>query len=204
MPIPQNSILDSFTRADETLDHGNWAGPISLTAGGALKLISNQAGSLLAGAPTAESYWNTTFGVNQEVFATMAVKPLDGELMTLVARLTDPDPSVDTEDFYGIQISPAAGTDDVSLTVVTNESQTTLASTAIEVSSGDKFWLSCVRDDIRGYRDTGSGYTLILSAVDSTHRNAGYLGAVVRQTTGRWDDFGGGDVVDLPQIYRRL
>lgn len=186
MAAPVTSVLDSFTRTNESPIAGSWAGP--LTSGSGLDLNTNQ---LAANSGIFQSsYWNTSFLPDQEVFATLAVLPGAGDNMELHARASNPGASAVS---YYLQFKGGAPQQ---LALIWRDSGGVghgLASdTATTWVAGDKMWLRCSGTTIEGYRYNGTTWSLLLQVTDSNVTGAGYIGATIDASVARFDDFGGG------------
>jgi len=209
MAAPTTPILDQFNRADQNLDTGNWAGPFTGTVG-PLKILSNEVASM-SGTYGTDSYWIAeSFGVDQEVYATCTVKPdpNEGSIFQgvwLPLRIIDPHPGLSIHSGYFLAMDSQVGTDDIYIYRFDSGAGTIIEGVSLEYSAGDKFLFRAVGSLLTGYRNDGGGWAEIISTVDTTYVVGGWIGLHIEGSTGRWDDFGGGNYVPfVPQIYRRL
>jgi hypothetical protein len=190
--FPNASALDNFNRSNANPIGGNWA-----TMGGrnALQISSNLA------APTSGAsgayYTGTLPGLYDEVFATLQGHTTNGGLV-LYCRAKNM--HLSTRTAYAVSVS-ALTNDRLSLHATTLVRYVAGVSTTLATLSGDsgasgyKYGVQAVGSDVSVWRDSGSGWTQILSASDSTIVSGGQIGLEV--TTWQADDFGG-DAVPPP------
>lgn len=185
MAFPTTSLLDDFNRA-------------SLGAGwtllfGTLSISSNQLAGQSGGAI---GYYNVAqYGADCENYCTLPATPGTGGTTYLYARLKDM--NIATVDGYSLTIVFSdSGNETIRLERIDNGAATVLATTTdYGVPDGSRIGLEIIGSTIKGYLDTGSGWSEILSASDGTYSAAGYLGVGIVSSSARMDNFSGGTVV---------
>lgn len=187
------ALRSSFTGSNEDplSEGGNWA-RIDTNGTGALQRIGNQVGSTAA--LTRDAYWvPRTFGPDVQAYATVAVKPGNGDEVSVVARVQGQG-GASTWDGYRLVYTTDAGDDLWQLDRVTdNVSAATIASGTRELSAGEKIGIECIGSTISGYVWDGVSWVLLGSGTDSTYASAGRVGIRIRNTTARLDDFFAGE-----------
>ncbi len=204
MAFPTTSVLDSFTRANESplSGGGNWAA-IS-TAADPLELNSNKVRCSVTGLDI--SYWTpTNFGPDCEVFATLSTVPVAAGGMRLYLRIQGEGGS-NTFDGYMLRTIWVTGgaNDTVTLSVVTNAAATLLATFTHEMVNGDKFGLTAVGTVLEAWcAPVATGVWGSLGTYDTASDGTKYsaagkiaLGLATAQTV-LADDFGGGTYVPV-------
>ncbi len=201
MAVPTTSVLDSFPQAIAAPVNGDWLEPVSATRYGAggLQVVGNavtgQTGEV------GSSYWSaSTFGADTEVFITVVTfETGNGTNHFLFARMVNilPDDEVDG---FALQTrrNDGAGNDELEILRLDNNVETQLGATAGigEWGDGDKIGFECIGSALKGYRDTGGGWSEIISRTDTTYQTqVGNIGAGLEEANGSMDDFGGGTVV---------
>ncbi len=199
LDAPTTPILDNFNRPDETplSGGGNWTGEFSGVTD-PLKLVSNEVAG--QNSVTSDSYWVAQkFGVDQEAYATVRAKPaIAGDSINVPCRIQEPSVTQNSWDGYELLALTQSGTDTLLIRRVTNDGMTVLVSTSLEFAVGDRLWLRCAGSTLTASIDQGAGFTQILQATDSVYVLDGWIGLRIRGTTGRADDFGGGNLVAPP------
>lgn len=189
MAFGQTGILDNFNRANEGPPMTGWTTP----AGVGGLIVS---GSVCA-ASTANAfgiYSASPSNANCEAWFTVSTATGAGATVSIFARAKDVS-SAATFDAYGLVVTEAA-TDWWAIRRVDNGLATTLgASFAQEVSNGDGIGIRCSGSTITAWYRSGSAgsWTELASRTDSTYSAAGYLAVSISDTTGRVDNFGGGN-----------
>jgi len=197
MSFPTSGALDNFTGGDENPIVTNWAGPI-IPSNGQLRLLSNQLAGVSA-SPTWNGSWYDVknFGPDCEVYATMAVEPAVNDGLTLWARTQTP--GVANFDCYLVYYqhgAPGA----MQLYKWVDGVNTQIGSTANpSLVAGDKIGMSCVGSNVQAWAYSNGVWTLQVSAIDTQIAGAGYLGAEIKGSTSRLDDFGGGTISQFNQ-----
>lgn len=181
-------ILDSFNRANEgPPPSASWT---NLNAG--LKVVSNVCA---ANAANSVTYWNVqTYGPDSECYCTISTKATNTNSIGVYVRLKDVG-SVATVDGYALFGFTSAATDTLQIQRVDNGVATTLgANVSQELSNGDTILLRARGSTLELERNN----LLVTTRSDSTYTVAGNIGAAITDTTGRLDDFGGGNVASTP------
>lgn len=191
MPFPTTPILTTFTGPNENplSEGGNWSVPLFLGDDN-LQRLNNQAAP--QGGNFAGAYWSANvFNADQEAYATAGASTGD---FYLSARLQSP--GLVGLDGYLVTTS-FGGT--VRIQRYDDSSITQLGPTITQsMSSGDKMGIECIDTTISAYVDTGVGWTLIGSRVDSTYNLSGNIGIEASTGNMRLDDFGGGSIAQPP------
>ena len=190
MDFPKTPILDSFNRTNEgPPPSSSWS---SITFISGIKVVSNQlAGD---GSGVNGGVWNTPYTDWQECYATIATLPGSSEGVSVIARAQQEGSGL-TIDGYSVnyfQDTPPV----IRVRRIDNGVASNLATFTVTLSAGDKIGIRLIGDQIIGFYDSGSGWAEAARTTDSTYTGSGKLGALITNTTGRLDDFGGG-------IYRR-
>lgn len=201
MAFPTTPILDSFNRANEGPPPStNWTTGIAVGFGGFSEPGHEVIGNELANTfnDVAQNYWNVgQFGPDCEAYITVtnATGLISAEL---AARLTNIGQF--TCDGYVVQAQPAGGEggpnrvytiyriDDGLLTMLDFVGESGVGS-----MTGDRYGIQIIGSVIYLWGDTGDGWEIKLTANDSTHTTAGFIGVVTEiGSQSRLDDFGGG------------
>ena len=184
MAFPSTSVLDDFNRANALLTaSGNWGAMGGVTS---LSVISNQCGS---GSGDRASYWSaSSFGGRNEVYATCGVVQTG---MWLYCKVTSP-----TAAAFGFATAYALSYDGGSswrLWKWSGGTQTQLgASITTSFTAGDVVGIDY--DDVNTLTFYKNGVA-VTTRTDTTGAGVtGYIGLECENTTGRWEDFGGGAV----------
>lgn len=195
MAFGQTSILDNFNRADEGPPMTGWATP-ALAAG--LKIVTNVCA---ANAANALGVWNSILSsADCESWFTVSTATALSGIVYVFGRLKEI-ASAATLDGYSVSVTEAA-TDTWAINSVTNGVATAIGATFNqEVSNGDAIGICCVGSSIQAwYKASGGSWSMLAERTDGTYAAAGYIGAGITDTTGRIDDFGGGNFI--PSISR--
>lgn len=200
MAFPTTPILDNFNRANESPLGGGWSANPIYGGVGMFRIVSNQAQNI-SGA-SGHGYWATSFGADQEVYATIADwAGFNG--FYLLARGTDFNNDFN-QDYYLLTVSKTGNS--FELTRVINDSGTVIGSTTQVISSGDSIGLVCAGSSIQGwYKSSGGNWTKLLDVTDSGIANGGNIGMIVDCSTPSQaiiDDFGGGNYVATVEMRR--
>jgi hypothetical protein len=185
MAFPTTSLLTAFTQANGALD-SNWT---TYPGANAPRVTSNQAGNSGASGAYVGAYWDTaTFGADCEVYETV---PVVADYIGLYARLGN---------LGGNPTSYQASWAGTNLTLQRNNSdgsQVELDSATLSQANGMLWGLECIGSTIKVYTNTAGSWVERLSASDSTHSAAGYIGFDIYDVSAltRIDDFSGGTVV---------
>ncbi len=179
-------VLDDFDRADEgPPPSASWTYPGAFDG---LKVVSNECApdGVLSGAST----WDTSFGADQVVYATIPAIPLNWAV-TLFARHPDSAEIFAKGSYF---VYAVAGF--IQLFVYHTDMSLHLLGTAAMVwSAGDRVKLRCKGTTIKAYADVGAGWVEKLSVTDSSLTSGGYIGAYLAGNANtRIDDFGGGTI----------
>jgi Putative Ig domain len=189
---PLSALLDDFNRSDEDplSQGGQWApnDPRGTCCTDTLRVNSNQ--TMVRSSGDNISYRTFGYPSDVEVFATVTSKPGDGGGVALLFNLKQEGSS--GWDGYFLAWDALSGTDTLRFRKIVNGVPgPDLASTNLEFSSGDKLLVRRIGNEMRAYVRQGGGWTLKLTATDST-LSGGKIGAVLRDSNARLDDFGGG------------
>ena len=189
---PLTPLLDSFNRPDGALG-ASWLNlpAFSSPSTNNLTISAQQVTS-----PTGESgdYWNTPYGPNSEVWATVAAKPTaNNDLVTLGLRYQSPG-SATSSGYQAAFINVSSGTDQYKIWLRTNgQTSAVLASaTGPELSAGDQLLFRAIGTTLELWRDSAGKWTKLLTATDGTITSGGYLALITRDGAVRLDNFGGG------------
>lgn len=189
--FPTTSILDNFDRSNEDLDvSASWT---QIGNADDLKVISNVVGCT-ATAPYgyAGDYWDDATFTDSEAFATISTLPATDGNVLVCLRTTATD--LLTSDGYSIQytVLTGAANDELRLFRIDNGVGTQIGSTSTaDVAAGTQIGLSAIGSTITGYKD-GVEFA---SGTDTTYGGAGYLSVLVKDTTTRLNNFGGGTYI---------
>jgi hypothetical protein len=149
--------------------------------------------------------WNTSFGVDQEMYITINTIPNVGSAISIIARGQDTG-NVTTIDGYIVTYTRVAGTDTCNIQRLDNGVGTTLGSTiSQEIAAGDSIGIQVRGSTIEGFYRSGSGAWVSLGTrTDTTYTAAGQLCVIGQGTTARLSNFGGGTYVPFPPLPRWL
>lgn len=193
MAFGDTGLLDDFNRAGPGLG-ANWTAPWYSGDSVPVIVASTLFGQTGAGAFNDAAWTANDYGPDCEAYATLNTVPATGEVAYIGARVTGP--NTVGMDGYSVILDKLAGTDTVRIARIDNGVDTTLATLNQEVGNGDSLGIRCVGPYIQAwYRASGGSWVLLGAAFDATYQTAGYLALGMAGTTGRWDDFSGGDAV---------
>ena len=194
LPVsPLTGLLDNFNRADELpIASAAWTSP-AYSAGTygeqALAVFSNQLAA--NGAGNATGYWDLTqFAADQEVWMTVATKPVFGSAH-LLARMQGVGTASATMYVWRLETS---GQFDL-YSVVANTANF-LTSGSFTYTSGDQMRLTCQGTTITGWHKpvASSIWRPITSTTNSDVTGVGYIGVMANDSQQRLDNFGGGSL----------
>lgn len=189
MPFPTTSVLDSFGDTEGPPMTG-WTTPTGVAG------LKSASGVCQANAANAFGIWNSIMGgADEEVFCTVTTATGSGGVVAIFVRAKDVG-SAATFDAYGLEITEAA-TDNWAIRTYTNGVPSTIgASFNQEVSNGDSIGLRIIGSTLTAwYKASAGSWTQLAVRTDTTYSAAGYLAASISTTTGRIDNFGGGEYV---------
>jgi len=184
-PLP---VVDGFDRPNETLsDQGRWSNGISGSDETGLRVTSNQ---LACSKTTTCTAWRNTalYGPDTEVWARISTLPGTGNQLRLYARLQQPGTS--GFDGYMLRTLQQTGTDELYLERITNGTITRLLTITQELNPGDTLLLRVNGTTLQAWQKTGTTWTQLGTANDTTYTTSGRVGVGIRGTTGRLDDYG--------------
>lgn len=190
MAFPTTSVLDTLQGASLS---ANW------TTGGVLgdsATVSEDAnGAFSATGVGASAVWNpTTFGADEEAYATLAVLPTAGSFDAVWVRITNP-PSA-TVTGYFLRVTPSTGLFDVRKKVAGGASASLGHTFTQAFAAGDSFGLSIAGTTISVWYRSGAGaWTLLGSFTDASISGGGSIGFSVSEAAVRMTNFGGGTIV---------
>lgn len=204
MSFPTSAVVDSGAGTDANSPLAGWTTIQALFDGGyrsaavntGIARATNKFKAQVAG-------WQLSYrtaespGADCEVYATIDTLPLDGDEVILHARMGGGLDS--TWDGYKLIWGQGTGTSfllKLQRIVGGNPvaiSQISLSGAAV----GQKFGLECIGTAIKAYWFNGTSWVEELSAVDSNIVLAGKMGLEIRNTTGRFSNFGGGSVATV-------
>jgi hypothetical protein len=193
MAVPTTSILDSFTRANESPLAGNWTQPVYDSTTARLRLVSNVLASD-AGLANAAAYWNlTNVGPDCEVYSSFSAP---AGAIYVFARLQTPGSAAC--DGYAWQVNTGGGSNQ--LYRIDNGVFTGIGSNGGLSGTEDGLWLQVVGSALTGYMHDGGVWTVNGTAVDSTYALAGKLGIEIDDPSAgnTADNFGGGTIIPPP------
>lgn len=193
MAFPTTPVIDSFGRADATLDsslacsdgvHSWFQGHLSgdVTTGGQITSgqLTNTGTTTVCGSFISAS----NFGPDVEVYQSYPVAPTSYAF--LACRVTN-------ENTAGVAMYAIIWIPGVGWRLRTYGPFVTLASdNANPLSDGDRIGLSAIGTEITAWHYTGGAWVSRLSVTDTTFSNAGKIGFEFQDNTARADDFGGG------------
>jgi hypothetical protein len=206
MVFPITPVLSTFTGADENplSESGLWATTALRSGASRCQRLSNVAAPVAA---ASESVWNTTFGANQEAFATIAALPTNPNGINVFVRAQ----SVGTAQADCYNLSYNVGTGWRFYRMV-DETFTALGSGVISTvvaAAGDSFGVTIIGSTLEGwYRPLGGNWVSLGTQDDTTITGSGKIGfSLANSDTGRADNFGGGAAFsrfDFPKLPKKL
>jgi hypothetical protein len=194
--LPSTSVLDDYNRADEDplSQGGQWApnDPRGGCCADLQRVISNQA-TARNGANTI-SYRTAGYTGDLEAYFTIATKPADGGAVGVVFNILQEGSG--GWDGYFLTWDARADTDTLRFEKIINNGlpQPDLAITTVEMNAGDRLLVRRIGSQMEAWVQQGGVWSQKLTATDGTLLG-GKIGALVRGTTTRIDDYGGGGVV---------
>lgn len=180
-------IADDFNRVQNPIGSG-WTG-----VSGVAQCQAN--GSQMAGTTSTSSLslWGIS-AADIEVWATLAVMAGTGNGMGCIARSDGT-----SQNYYFAHYQQGVG---VRLFKVVGGTQTQLGSTvAVTLAAGDEIKIKCSGTTIEAWYFSGGAWTNAVSVTD-TSLSTGKVGALIRGTTGRLDDFSHTDADSLGVYIR--
>lgn len=196
MAFPTTGVLDTFTSADGSLGAtANWTDDLYGAADtNAIRIVSNQIRN--SGNTTYGASWYdaATFGPDCEVYIDNVTLQAAGNVFAIYLRLQAPG----TAGFDGYLAQVVEGAPDQwSIQRVTNTAATILgAAVGLDLVAGDSIGLEAIGTTLTMYRKNAGSWASVLSRTDATYGSAGNIGILIQDnTTGFWDNFGGGTVV---------
>jgi len=192
--FPTTGVLDNFNRANEgPPPSASWTTGITGGSNG-LKVVSN------ALAPndtaSADGYWNTTSGPDQEIFFTLPTMFAAGDTFRYWWRVLNPGSG--TTDGYRARYTVFGGVDQVIMQRMDNGTGTTLGAThnmAADLANGDKLGGESISSTHATYSYQSAAWGQLFTRSDATYNSAGYVGlSMTIAGTVAIDDFGGGTV----------
>jgi hypothetical protein len=189
--FPEPGVLDNFNRADEGPPPS--AGWVDKHVMGVVsnECAARQTPNDYGGPFTANMLWRAVFAANQIAFVTTSVRQLDGGDVYLVARLQDTDNCVA---LYVYRDDTGGDTVEI-IENVAGVFSTIGGPHTIDYQDGDTFGIRCTGDTIEAcHRPLAGAWTLLGSGVTTLPVAGGKIGLDCRDTTVRFDDFGGGDI----------
>jgi len=193
---PVTPLLDDFNRANNTGPPGaNWT-HMAVGSGKATNNLFISEAQAAAKSGANADYWNPqAFGPNSEAWVTVVTKPTQNDdPVVLSLRLQNPAASTASGYFADYTFS-AKEKDKYHIKVRTNGAVAATIATANNGPSlvaGDRLLFRAIGSTLELWRFTGSSWTLLLTATDTTYPAAGYLGLAASDEQVRLDNFGGG------------
>ena len=135
------------------------------------------------------SWWNVAqFGPDAEVWGTITTLPGAGNEFRLYVRIQQPGSLA--VDAYMLRTNQLSGTDEMYLERVDNSTFVRLLTVSQELAVGDMLLLRVTGARLEAWLRRGSEWSLLGSVTDTTYPGAGFVGAGIRGTAARLDDFG--------------
>lgn len=201
--FPTSPIVDDFNRTDQgPPPSADWTNGFAGGFGGSTEpgheVLSNELGNTFN--DVAQNWYNV-FPCGPDCDVYLTITDVTGVLSWgLAARLTEIDGF--SSNGYAVIVNPSGITGEnrgYAIYRIDNGAITSLASGAesdVGVMSGDTYGIRVMGNNIQLWADTGEGWKMKLSAVDSTHKGAGYAGVITESgPLARWDNFGAGNIV---------
>lgn len=185
MAFPVSSVIDNFTRADETPIATNWTTPMFTGDSAGPDLISNQADFT-----PGTAYWDvTSFGPDMEAYFTIINKPPSGSISV---RVRCQGVGTATKTYY--EVRWWGDSDEWYLYKMVANTETQIATGTRSFASGDKMGLEVIGNVIRFLHYSSGAWAQVTSQNDSAISGAGYIGFGSDDGGSIVDDFGGGTV----------
>lgn len=200
---PQTQVLDDFNRGDEDplYQNGQWA--LNDPRGGCCvdTLEVNFTQAAVDNAGNNISYRVQNYAADFEVYASIPFKPGVGNAIALVFNVKD-EGTGNGWDGYFLTWDDQGATDTLRIEKIINNSLPgpDLARTFVEMNPGDKILARRIGSRIEGWVWQLGTWSLKVVANDSTLMG-GKIGALMRNTAARFDDFGGGGAITLLDQY---
>lgn len=146
-----------------------------------------------------DSYWSATvFAADQEVFVTIPSLPLGTNAIYIHGRIQTSGLGT-SPNAYVLRCQPGApdwqiGIQTLVAGVLTFIGVTVLVA-ATNFMAGVKIGFELIGSTLKGYRDSGAGWVEMISRTDTTFTGGGRIGLEINDSTLRFDNFGGGNVV---------
>ncbi|MGH3127765.1 MAG: fibronectin type III domain-containing protein [Gaiellaceae bacterium] len=188
-PVEPLPTIDNFERGFENplSDAGRWTNGVNGSAETGLYVPSIW---LACSKTTTCTSWrnDSQYGPDAEVWGRLSVLPGDSNQLRLYARLRQPGSTA--YDGYMLRTNQLSGTDQVFIERVDNDVFVNLKTINQELVAGDRLLLRVQGQVLEAWRHDGSAWARLGFAIDSTYAAGGFVGAGLRGTTGRLDDFG--------------
>ena len=188
-PVQPLPTIDNFDRGFENplSDAGRWSNGVNGSAETGLYVPSIW---LACSKSTTCTSWRNSaqYGPDTEVWGRLSVLPGDSNQLRLYARLSQP--GTTGYDGYMLRTNQLAGTDQVLIERVDDDTFVPLKTINQELAAGDVLLLRVQGQILEAWRHDGSAWARLGFASDSTYAAGGYVGVGLRGTTGRLDDFG--------------
>lgn len=155
---------------------------------GGVFLVDNNVG-ITADNDSGNMWVNDSQTDDIEVWATVASHFTGSDYFQLIARAPG---SSDYKPSWSVYAFNNVGSPHIDLNWIDAAGENTLVDTVSgAISVGDKIGLRCRGNSITVYKDTGSGWTQIISATNGNVPYGHYIGVIIRSPI---DDFGGGGI----------
>ena len=188
-PAAPLATIDNFDRGFESplSDAGRWTNGVN--GGGEAGLYVPSIWLSCSKSTTCTSWRNDAqHGPDTEVYARVGVLPGNSNQFRLYARLRQQGTA--GYDGYMLRTNHLAGTDQVWIERVDNDTFFTLKAIDQEIAVGDVLLLRAVGQTLEAWRHDGTSWSRLGMVSDATYATGGYVGVGIRGTTGRLDDFG--------------
>jgi hypothetical protein len=191
MSFPTTDILDNFNRDNESPPpSSSWTNIMN-----GLMVVSNVCGGYASGTYNV-SRWNTQYGPDVEVYATIANVE---NYLEIFARADS-----DYSNGYGLSVAGSSTLRVYKYTGGTPDQVGGDISLGSSIAAGDSIGLEIIGSgtgNIKVYFKEGSGsWTLKGTLTDGDFTDAGYIGAWVYSSLQAIDDFGGGTATPAPPL----
>lgn len=202
LAFPDNGVLDTFTGADTTSPpNANWTNA-ELFGSSGLNIRSNAAAPGGTGGRWG-AYWNaSSFNADSEAYATVTNigSTAEGFVCTRLGNI-----GAGTTHAYCVAWADA--TSEMRIYRVDNEAVTQLGTSITQtITTTDRVGIKTTGDQICSwFSDNGGAWTQLDCQTDATYSAGGRIGLGINGTTtiGAMDDFGGGNVGGISQLWRR-
>lgn len=195
MAFPTTTVLETFAGGAQSPPNASWTNSIVSTEG-TFQRDGAGLGALATGS-NATAWWNAGTFTDVECFQTVSVKAGSGNPIKLFARIVSPGSA--TPNGYVLKMREAAGAANDGWEIVRIDAGVDTVLGAIptqEVTAGDLMGFTVYGSTLEAwYKPAAGAWTLISSRTDSTYSAAGVIGTGISFSTGRVDDFGGGNIV---------